>query len=197
MASESETPKSLWARYASSIKTLFRVLFGAVWLLAGYFKFVPGFAANFTVANGSTQPVWLQGWFGWWAGIVNPNPVPWVYLVGTLEVLIGLALIFGFMRKLAYVGAGLLALFIWAVPEGFGGPYGGGTNTDIGTGFVYSMLAVSLLIINGVYGPSRWSLDYYIERYWPKWAKLAEVNAKAVTPNVPPAATSEPARSAA
>lgn len=175
MEATSKVPKGLWARYAGTIKTLFRVLFGAVWLLAGYFKFVPGFATNFSVSTSASQPVWLQGWFSWWAAIVNPNPVPWVYLVGSLEVLVGLALIFGFMRKIAYVGAAFLALFIWAVPEGFGGPYGGGTNTDIGTGFVYSMLAVSLLIINGAYGTSRFSLDYYIERYWPKWARLAEV----------------------
>jgi uncharacterized membrane protein YphA (DoxX/SURF4 family) len=175
METTAGTPRGLWARSAGTIKTLFRVLFGAVWLFAGYFKFVPGFAANFSVPDGSTQPVWLHGWFGWWAGIVNPNPAPWVYLVGSLEVLVGLALIFGFMRKIAYSGAGLLALFIWAVPEGFGGPYGGGTNTDIGTGFVYAMLSVSLLIINGAYGPSRFSLDYYIERYWPKWARIAEV----------------------
>ncbi|MCI4318622.1 MAG: DoxX family protein [Thermoplasmata archaeon] len=165
----------LWARNASTIKTLFRILFGVVWLFAGYFKFVPGFAANFSVPDGSNQPFWLAGWFHWWAGVVNPNPAPWVYLTGSLELLIGLALIFGFLRKIAYVGAALLALFIWAVPEGFGGPYGGGTNTDIGTGFVYSMLALSLLIINGAYGPSRWSLDYYIELRWPTWAKLAEV----------------------
>lgn len=179
--SESVGKPGLWARYAVTIKTLFRILFGFVWLAAGYFKFVPGFVSNFSVPNGDGQPFWLQGWFNWWAGIVNPNPAPWVYLTGSFEILIGLALIFGFMRKLAYAGAGLLALFIWAVPEGFGGPYGGGTNTDIGTGFVYSMLALSLLIINGAYGPSRWSLDYHIERFWPKWALIAEVNPAAAT----------------
>lgn len=172
-----DSPRSgMWPRYAASIKTLFRILFGFVWLFAGYFKFVPGFVGQFSVPTGDGQPALLQGWFNYWAGVVNPNPAPWVYLTGSLEILIGLALIFGFMRKLTYCGAALLAMFIWAVPEGFGGPYGGGTNTDIGTGFVYSMLCVSLLIINGAYGPSRYSLDYYIERYWPKWSIIAEVN---------------------
>ena len=178
-----------WAGNATTIKTLFRVLFGVVWLFAGYFKFVPGFVAGFSVPDGTDQPVWLQGWFNWWASIVNPNPAPWVYLVGTIEVLIGLALLFGFLRKIAYVGAALLSLFIWAVPEGFGGPYGGGTNTDIGTGFVYSMLAVSLLIINGAYGPSRWSLDYYIEKVWPSWGILAEVNPRTVSRSPTPSAS--------
>ncbi|MCI4367179.1 MAG: DoxX family membrane protein, partial [Thermoplasmata archaeon] len=101
---------------------------------------MPGFVGQFSVPTGDGQPALLQGWFNYWAGVVNPNPAPWVYLTGSLEILIGLALIFGFMRKLTYCGAALLAMFIWAVPEGFGGPYGGGTNTDIGTGFVYSML---------------------------------------------------------
>ena len=195
MEPKSLEPKGLWARYAGAIKTMFRMLFGVVWLIAGYFKFAPGFVGQFTVPGGDGQPFWLQGWFNWWANTVNPDPAPWVYLTGSLEILIGLALIFGFMRKLAYVGAAILAMFIWAVPEGFGGPYGGGDTTDIGTGFVYSMLALSLLIINGAYGPSRWSLDYYIEKYWPKWALIAEVKfdegaGRASSPSVEPSKVS-------
>jgi uncharacterized membrane protein YphA (DoxX/SURF4 family) len=176
MESTSTVPNGLWARYAGTIKTLFRVLFGFVWLIAGYLKFAPGFVDQFSV-SGDGQPGWLQGWFSFWATIVNGNVSFWVYLTGALEVAIGLALIFGFMRKIAYIGAALLSLFIWAVPEGFGGPYGDGATgtTDIGTGFVYAMLAVSLLIINGAYGRSRLSLDYYIEEYFPKWAWIAEV----------------------
>ena len=181
-------PQGAWRRLAGTTKTLFRILFGVVWIFAGYFKFAPGFVDQFSVPNGDGQPFWLQGWFNWWAGTVNPDPAPWVYLTGSIEILIGLALVFGFMRKLAYSGAAVLSLFIWAVPEGFGGPYGGGTNTDIGTGFVYSMLCLSLLIINGAYGPSRLSLDYYIEQYWPKWAIIAEVKMEpAEGARVPPA----------
>ncbi|MFI5413957.1 MAG: nitrite reductase, partial [Candidatus Lutacidiplasmatales archaeon] len=100
-------------------------------------------------------------------------PSFWVYLVGSLELALGLALIFGFMRKFAYVGGAFLSLFIWAVPEGFGGPYGPGS-TDIGTGAMYALLFLALILINATYGPSKWSADHLIEGRFPRWAKVAE-----------------------
>ncbi|MCI4354165.1 MAG: hypothetical protein L3K06_02225 [Thermoplasmata archaeon] len=90
-----------------------------------------------------------------------------------LELAVGLALVFGLLRKIAYIGGAILSLFIWAVPEGFGGPYGAGS-TDPGGGIVYAMVFLMLIVINAAYGPSKWSLDFLIERRWPFWAKLAE-----------------------
>jgi nitrite reductase (NO-forming) len=66
-------------------------------------------------------------------------------------------------------------LIIWSVPEGFGGPYGPGS-TDIGTGMVYAIVSFLLLVINAAFGPSRYSLDFIIERKWPRWKKIAEIN---------------------
>ena len=98
-----------------------------------------------------------------------------VYTVGTLEVLLGLALVFGFIRKIAYLGGVVLSLLIWAVPEGFGGPYTAGSGTtDVGTGVIYAIAFFGLILINATYGSSRYSLDYYIERRFPAWAKLSE-----------------------
>jgi uncharacterized membrane protein YphA (DoxX/SURF4 family) len=98
-----------------------------------------------------------------------------VYTVGILEIVLGLALLFGFMRKIAYSGGVILALLIWAVPEGFGGPYQSGAGgTDIGTGVIYAIAFLGLILINATYGPSRASLDYYIEKRFPKWARIAE-----------------------
>jgi nitrite reductase (NO-forming) len=163
-----------WPRNALTLKTLFRILFGVIWLIDGSLKFASGFVNAFAGSiSGQGQPAWLQGWFSFWAIQVNGDPAFWVYLVGSLEVLLGLALIFGFMRKIAYAGGALLSLFIWAVPEGFGSPYGPGS-TDIGTGAMYALLFLALMLINATYGPSRWSIDHLIERRFPGWARIAE-----------------------
>ncbi|MCI4360861.1 MAG: hypothetical protein L3J91_04090, partial [Thermoplasmata archaeon] len=92
-----------------------------------------------------------------------------------LEVALGLALLLGLMRKIAYLGGVVLALLIWAVPEGFGGPYQSGAGgTDIGTGVIYAIAFLGLIVINATYGPSRFSLDAVIERRFPAWARIAE-----------------------
>jgi nitrite reductase (NO-forming) len=97
-----------------------------------------------------------------------------VTMQGVMELSISVALILGLLRKVAYVGGFLLSLLIWAVPEGFGGPYGP-TSTDIGTGIVYAIGFLFLITLNTAFGPSRLSLDWLIERKWPSWKKLAEI----------------------
>jgi uncharacterized membrane protein YphA (DoxX/SURF4 family) len=179
-----------WPQHAQVLKTLFRVIIGVVWLIDGSLKFASGFVDAFAGSISSDgQPAWLHGWFNFWATQVNGDPAFWVYLVGTLEILLGLALVFGFVRKIAYVGGALLSLFIWAVPEGFGGPYGPGS-TDIGTGAVYALVFLALLLLNATYGPSRWSLDYLIERRVAWWAKVAELRGTR-TGSSPPRARAE------
>ncbi|MGI0155462.1 MAG: hypothetical protein ACREDE_04940, partial [Thermoplasmata archaeon] len=148
VGSAQERVDGWFVRNAKSLRDAFRIGFGVVWLLDGSLKFAPGFVNAFGGSvSGAGQPAWLQGWFSFWAANVNADPAFWVYLTGSLELLLGLGLLFGFARKIAYTGGFLLSLFIWAVPEGFGGPYGPGS-TDIGTGFVYSMVVLALLILD-------------------------------------------------
>jgi uncharacterized membrane protein YphA (DoxX/SURF4 family) len=158
---------------AAQLKTALRMIFGFVWLIDGSLKFQNGFVGQFSV-SGDGSPGWLQGWFTFWGNIVNPNPAPWVYVVGSLELLLGLALIFGFVRKLAYTGGFLLSFFIWAVPESFGGPYGPGS-TDIGTGIVYAMGFLFLMVLDATYGTDPWSLDAWIEHRWPAWGRWSAI----------------------
>lgn len=163
-----------WIRSAPKLKTLFRVLFGVIWLIDGTLKFAPGFADSLPgQVQAQIRPGWLHDWFVFWFNQVSANPSLYATLVGTFEVLIGLGLVFGFMRKIVYVAGAILSLFIWAVPEGFGGTYGPGS-TDIGTGAAYALVFVALIVINATYGTSRWSLDYWLERAWPRWAVMAE-----------------------
>jgi uncharacterized membrane protein YphA (DoxX/SURF4 family) len=156
------------------LKSFIRIILGIVWLIDGYLKFQPGFVDSFPdLIKSAGQPAWLQPWFSFWYNVTVGNAAPFVYGIGALEVSLGVTLVLGVLRKLAYTGGLLLSLLIWAVPEGFGGPYGSGS-TDIGTGIVYSFVFLSLIMINAMSGPSKYSLDYFIERRLPSWKRVAE-----------------------
>ncbi len=162
-------------RHREGLKAGLRILFGLIWIIDGAFKFQPGFIASGAwQPSPDGQPPWLQGWFTFWANTTSSNPTLWVDTTGILEILLGLALVFGFMRKIAYSGGILLSMLIWSVPEGFGGPYGP-SSTDIGTGAVYAMVFLFLMIVNAGYGPSQYSLDWLIESRWPRWKAVAEI----------------------
>jgi uncharacterized membrane protein YphA (DoxX/SURF4 family) len=172
-----EVEQGWLVQHSGPLKATFRVIFGLIWLIDGSLKFAPGLVGKFPglVASASQgQPAWLHPWFTFWAAQAAAQPAFWVYTTGTLELALAFCLIFGFLRKIAYVGGALLSLLIWAVPEGFGGPYGPGA-TDIGTGIVYALLFVALILFNASLGPSRWSIDYYIEQRWPRWGAAAEL----------------------
>lgn len=153
------------------MKTIFRILLGVAWLTDGVLKFTSGFVYNFLSAVQASQanaPSWLSGWFSFWATQASANSTLIVYTVGIVEISLGLALLVGFMRKGAYIGGALLGLLICAVPEGFGGPYQTGSGgTDIGTSVIYAIAFLGLIPINATYGPSRYSLDFHIERRFP------------------------------
>ncbi|HZY71104.1 MAG TPA: hypothetical protein VFF67_09045 [Thermoplasmata archaeon] len=169
---------SWWSRNVSWLKPAFRIAFGLVWLVDGALKFTSGFVDSFPGAvqtAAGNSPSWLSGWFSFWVTQSNTNAALIVYTVGALELALGLALVAGFARKLAYSGGVVLSLLIWAVPEGFGGPYGSGAGgTDVGAGIVYSILFLGLIVLNATFGASRASLDYYIESHLPSWRRIAE-----------------------
>jgi hypothetical protein len=132
-----------FARNLSSLKTIVRIIFGVFWAIDGGLKFAPGFVESFssmTKDAASGQPSWLAGWFSFWASITSSNPAFYVYSSGLLELALAFGIIFGFLRKLSYTVSLFLSLIIWAVPEGFGGPYGLGSS-DIGTGIVYAIVS--------------------------------------------------------
>lgn len=177
---------SWWARHIHPLNSILRVLLGVVWLVDGILKFYSGFAGSFLSGLQSMQqsaPSWLSGWFTFWVNVTSPNPTAVVYTVGVFEMLLGIALILGFMRKVAYVGGVILALLIWSIPEGFGGLYAiTPQTTDIGTGILYAFALFGLILINAAHGVSRYSLDYYIERRFPAWARVAEFGTPIVGP---------------
>ncbi len=154
-----------------------RVIFGLVWGVDGALKFQPGLSDSMVdLINkaGQGQPAWLAPWFNFWSGTVSSNPTLYVTTIGISELALSLALIFGLLRKITYTAGFFLSLVIWSVPEGFGGPYGPGS-TDIGTGIIYSFVFLLLLVVNAAFGPSKFSLDYFIEKKVPAWKRIAEI----------------------
>ncbi len=191
---------SWWARHAAGVATSFRVMLGIALAIDGYLKFSSGYNNGQFLADvqssQSNDPSWLSGWFSFWATQATNNSNAITSTVGTLELLLGLALIFGILRKLAYTGGIILTLLIWSIPEGFGGPYtvSGSAATDVGTGIIYAIAFVGLIALDSAFRSSRYSLDYYIERRFPSWARIAEFGtplwgpmrpAAAATPKVP------------
>jgi uncharacterized membrane protein YphA (DoxX/SURF4 family) len=175
---EGQTSAAWWSRNVSSMNAILRVLLGAVWTVDGILKFYSGYAGQFLGQLQATQqaaPSWLSGWFQFWVNVTQSSPTAVVYTVGVFEILIGCALLGGFMRKIAYLGGFVLGLLIWAIPENFGGLYNITVNTtDIGTGILYAFAMMGLILINAAHGPSRYSIDWYIERRFPGWARIAE-----------------------
>jgi len=168
------TNRNWIARNVYWLKSFIRIILGIVWLIDGSLKFQPGFVDSFSgLIKSAGQPGWLQPWFNFWYNVTVGNAAPFVYGIGILEISLGVALVLGVVRKFAYLGGLILSLLIWAVPEGFGGPYGPGS-TDIGTGIAYSFVFLSLIMINAMSGTSKYSLDYLIERRFPSWKRVAE-----------------------
>jgi nitrite reductase (NO-forming) len=158
-------------------KDALRIAFGVIWLIDATLKWLPGFRHDYMSTIMGTrdgQPLWLRWWFDFWVNLQHPAATFFWALVATTETLIALALIFGFARKLTYVAAAGFSLLIWATVEGFGGPYTSGAS-DIGTAIIYAVVFLGLLALNYYAGPSRLSVDYYLERRISWWWRLAEM----------------------
>jgi uncharacterized membrane protein YphA (DoxX/SURF4 family) len=163
------------------------MLFGVLWAFDAGLGLVPNTAYWFQeqmIAAGTGQPPWLSGWFAFWLAQAKANGTAWVTTVAGLELLVAIALIFGFLRKIAYLGGLALSLLIWATAEGFGGPYGPGT-LDVGAGVVYAVAFMFLLLLDGALPFDPHTLDAPIERRWPAWGSWAEVARAPVGPREP------------
>jgi len=103
-------------------KSFIRIILGVVWLVDGSLKFQPGFVDSFPdLIKSAGQPAWLQPWFNFWYNATVGNAAPFVYGIALLEVSLGVALVLGLVRKLAYIGGLILSLLIWAISGRFWG----------------------------------------------------------------------------
>jgi nitrite reductase (NO-forming) len=167
-------------------KDALRITFGIIWLIDAVLKWLPGFRAGYMstiMGQADGQPGWLRWWFDFWIRIQHPQPMFFAYLVAAAETLIAVALIAGIARKTTYIAAAGFSVLIWATAEGFGGPYTSGAS-DIGTAIIYAVVFAGLLALSYYAGPARYSADYYLERKYSWWWRLAELRRPA-----PPQAT--------
>jgi len=131
--------------------TVLRILFGFVWLIDAFFKGQPGFRAGFAASiQGvqSGQPGFIRTWIGVWASLATHTGQLLPDIIAITETALALALILGIVRRPVYVVGAVYALFVWAVGEGFGGPYVLGTTTDVGTGIIYAFVFASLFAMD-------------------------------------------------
>jgi thiosulfate dehydrogenase (quinone) large subunit len=138
-------------KFNRSPATLLRVLFGVVWLVDAFFKWQPGFRSSFAaMIQGmvTSQPGIVKPWFQFWALIATHTGHLLPDLTAVTETAIGVALILGFARRPVYVMGGLYALFVWAVGEGFGGPYALGISTDVGAAPIYAFVFACLFMLD-------------------------------------------------
>jgi len=120
-------------------------------------QFQNSFVAQVAVAKGG-QPALIQGWISFWANAVSINPLLFARILASTETVVAAFLILGLFSNLTYIAGIFLSLGIWAIPEGFGGPYIAGVSTDIGTAFPYAILFAVLLFLSAgrYYGLDQW-----------------------------------------
>jgi thiosulfate dehydrogenase (quinone) large subunit len=167
------TPSAGWTG------TTVRLLFGLIWGIDAVLKWLPGYRHDYltnlkSVAQG--QPSWLHGWFHFWIRLQSHAPTFFAVLTGLTETALALVLLLGVARRAGYAVGAVYALLVWAVGEGFGGPYVSGS-TDIGTGIIYTMLFVTLLAFAPPARRERLSVDRVLVERWPWWRIVAEPHA--------------------
>lgn len=91
------------------------------------------------------QPHFVYVWMGFWLGLIQVNPTLFAVMEAATETLLALCFLLGLFTDGACIIGIFLSLGIWAIPEGFGGPYVAGQSTDIGTAFPYIILSALLL----------------------------------------------------
>jgi hypothetical protein len=88
-------------------------------------------------------------------------------------------------------------LLVWAVGEGFGGPYVSGS-TDIGTGIIYTLLFLTLFAFAPLARDERFSIDRLLAARHAGWRRVADLSSASgeTTPAWPESAIRDSARTA-
>lgn len=159
--------------------TAARITFGVVFLIDAILKWLPGYRHGYLDALKQTaqgQPGFLHGWFHFWINLQAKAPYVFATLTGITETTLALVLLFGVARRAGYILGIVYMLMVWAVGEGFGGPYQSGA-TDIGTAVPYVVAFAALLVFSPPARRERLSLDKYLVERFPWWRHIAEPHA--------------------
>jgi thiosulfate dehydrogenase [quinone] large subunit len=173
---DAHTPIVLRATLRTWGPTVVRLLFGVVFAVDAYLKWQPGYRSSYISqlrVTAHSQPAFLHGWFHFWIQLNQASPALFADLTGITETFLAAVLLLGVARRAGYlVGAGYM-LLVWSVGEGFGGPYASGS-TDVGTGIMYVLLFLALLVYAPAASAERLSLDRLLVRRAGWWRLVAE-----------------------
>jgi nitrite reductase (NO-forming) len=150
-----------------------------IWAIDAFLKWLPGYRHTYiSQLRQATQgqPSWLHWWFHFWIGLQSGAPGLFAILTGLMETALALVLLLGVARRAGYAVGAVYSLLVWAVGEGFGGPYTAGV-TDIGTGIIYTMLFIALLVFGPPARRERASLDRLLTPRLRWWRLVAEPHA--------------------
>jgi nitrite reductase (NO-forming) len=170
-AKSSESAAAAWLIVAAAAV---RAGFGILMAIDAWLKWQPAFAAHYVgyLQNASNaQPHWLQPWFHFWLRLVVAHTGFFVAATRLIETAVAIGLLLGLARRITYIAGALFSLLIWSTAEGFGGPYTSGA-TNVGPALVYAFIFIAAALFEHLLGSNPYSLDYYIERVYPKWASL-------------------------
>ena len=152
-----------------------RLGFGLIWGIDATLKWLPGFRDGYLMmirGSAEGQPSWLLPFFHFWARAVAPAPGLFAVLTAVAETAVCLSLLLGIAQRAGFIFGAGLGLLIWAVGEGFGGPYVSGA-TDIGCAIMYSVLFAALLLaVPRATRAAAPSLDSAMVARWPALAPL-------------------------
>ena len=156
-----------------------RIAFGIVLAIDAVLKWLPGFRSTYVsqlkqAAQG--QPAFLHGWFHFWISLSEKVPNLFVDLAAVTETALAAVLLLGIARRVGYLGGAAYMLMVWAVGEGFGGPFRSGA-TDIGTGIGYTLVFLTLYFHAAPARDDRLSLDRRLVGRFRWWRLLAETHA--------------------
>jgi uncharacterized membrane protein YphA (DoxX/SURF4 family) len=177
-ATERAAPEPRHIPLSSWGPTLLRLAFGIVWGIDAVLKWLPGYRSSFvSQLNGaaSGQPAFLHGWFHFWITLQSGTPWIWVDLTILTETALAVVLLLGIARRPGYLLGAAYMLLVWAVGEGFGGPYTAGA-TDIGSGIIYTLLFLVLLAYSPVSARERLSLDRLLATRNRAWGTIVDLS---------------------
>jgi thiosulfate dehydrogenase (quinone) large subunit len=161
---------------SSRAATVLRLTFGVVLMIDAVLKWLPGFRDSYlsqVQSAAAGQPHWLHFWFHFWLNLQSGSPMFWAVLAGLAETVCALVVLFGVARRPGYLFGAAYFLLLWAVGEGFGGPYTSGA-TDVGTGIIYTLLFLFLFAAGPQAQNEDLSLDQKLVARHPGWKRIAD-----------------------
>ena len=139
------------ARQIGLSRRFLRMMLGCIWLLDGAlqlqsFMFTKGFAHGIIAPSASGQPFFVAGPVEWNARLIVAHPVPLNGLFASIQLLLGLGLLFRRSARLAIVSSVVWAGGVWYLGEGIGGLAGGHMTALLGApgaAVLYMVLALA------------------------------------------------------